>query len=99
MVSDRCAAAAVRSLAPSERARTLVHVRRLRTLSEAECYVRCYGGWDPTVTVTKVEPRRPRYELEVSGEDLRREFEARIDARTEELLIELDAAEAAAEAA
>jgi hypothetical protein len=99
MVSDRCAAAAVRSLAPSGRARTLVHVRRLRTLSEAECYVRCYGGWDPTVTVTKVEPRRPRYELEVSGEDLRREFEARIDARTEELLVELDAAEAAAEAA
>jgi hypothetical protein len=74
-------------------------VRRLRTLTEAECYVRCYGGWDPTVTVTKVEPRRPRYELAVSGEDLRREFEARIEARTEELIAELDAAEAAAEAA
>ena len=40
-------------------------MRRLRTLSEAECYVRCYGGWDPTVTVTRVEPRRPRYELAV----------------------------------
>jgi hypothetical protein len=56
-------------------------VRRLRPLSEAECYVRCYGGWDPTVTLVKLEPRRPRYELAVSGEDLRREFEARVDAR------------------
>jgi hypothetical protein len=74
-------------------------VRRLRTLSETECYIRLYGGWDPTVTLVKVEPRRPRYDLPVSGEDLRREFEARIEARTEELLAELDAAEAAAEAA
>jgi hypothetical protein len=80
-------------------ARTLRHVRRLRTLSETECYVRLYGGWDPTVTLVKVEPRRPRYELSVSGEDLRREFEARIAARAEELVAELDAAEAAAEAA
>jgi hypothetical protein len=74
-------------------------VRRLRTLSETECYIRLYGGWDPTVTLVRVEPRRPRYEQTVSGEDLRREFEARIEARTEELLAELDAAEAAAEAA
>ena len=51
------------------------------------------------MTVTKVEPRPPRYELRVSGEDLRREFEARIEARTEELMADLDAAEAAAEAA
>jgi hypothetical protein len=80
-------------------ARTLRHVRRLRTLSETECYTRLYGGWDPTVTVVKVEPRRPRYELNVSGEDLRREFEARIEARAEELVAELDAAEAAVEAA
>jgi hypothetical protein len=80
-------------------ARTLRHVRRLRTLSETECYTRLYGGWDPTVILVKVEPRRPRYELTVSGEDLRREFEARITARAEELVAELDAAEAAAEAA
>ena len=80
-------------------ARTLRHVRRLRTLSETECYVRLYGGWDPAVTLVKVEPRRPRYELSVTGEDLRREFEARIAARADELVAELDAAEAAAEAA
>jgi hypothetical protein len=74
-------------------------VRRLRTLSETECYVRLYGGWDPTVTLVKAVPRRPRYELTVSGEDLRREFEARIAARGEELVAGLGEAEAAAEAA
>ncbi len=61
--------------------------------------MRCYGGWDATVTLVQIEPRRPRYELTVSGEDLRREFEARIAARTEEVVTELDEAEAAAEAA
>ena len=43
--------------------------------------------------IVKVEPRRPRYELAVTGEDLRREFEARIDARPD------DAEAAPAEAA
>ena len=61
---------------------------RLRTLTETECYVRCYGGRDPTVTVIKAEPRRPRYELPVSGEDLRRDFEARIDARPDDAEVE-----------
>ena len=51
------------------------------------------------MTLVKVEPRRPRYELSVSGEDLRRDFEARIESRSEELVADLDAAEAAAEAA
>jgi hypothetical protein len=74
-------------------------VRRLRSLSETECYVRLYGGWDSTVTLVKIEPRRPRYESTMSGEDLRREFEARIESRPDELMAELDAAEAAAEAA
>ena len=101
MVSDRhrCSGGPAVPVAPSETARTLLPMRRLRTLSETECYVRLYGGWDPAVTLVKVEPRRPRYDLAVSGEDLRRDFELRIDARTEELLAELDAAEAAAEAA
>jgi hypothetical protein len=56
-------------------------VRRLRTLTEAECYARCYGGWDPTVTLVKLEPRRPRYETTVSGEDIRKLLEERLDAR------------------
>ncbi|HLX32843.1 MAG TPA: hypothetical protein VKR79_08770 [Gaiellaceae bacterium] len=59
-------------------------MRRLRPLSEAECYVRCYGGWEGTVTLVKLEPRRPHYDLAVSGEDLRRDFEARIDSRPED---------------
>ena len=84
---------------PSGTAPTLRVVRRLRSLSETECYVRLYGGWDSTVTLVNIEPRRPRYELSVSGEDLRRGFEARIEARSEDLVAELDAAEAAAEAA
>jgi hypothetical protein len=64
-------------------------VRRLRSLSEAECYARCYRGWDSTVTVVKLEPRRPRYPTSISGEAIRRIFEERIDARVED---ELDAA-------
>ena len=69
---------------PSETARTLRFVIRLRTLTETECYARCYGGWESTVRISKREPRRPRYELSVTGEDLRRDFEARIDARPED---------------
>lgn len=64
-------------------------MRRLRSLSEAECYARCYRGWEPTVTLVKLEPRRPRYATPVSGEMLRQIFEERIDARVDE---ELDAA-------
>ncbi len=71
-------------------------MRRLRPLSEAECYARCYRGWDATVSLVKLEPRRPHYELPVSGEDLRRSFEARIDARVEELPAGLDPGEAEA---
>jgi hypothetical protein len=52
-------------------------------LTEAECYARCYRGREPTVTVSRAEPRRPRYRTPVSGEDLRRDLEERIDARLE----------------
>jgi hypothetical protein len=54
---------------------------RLRPLSEEECYARCYGGWEPTVKVVRLEPRTPHYELEVTGEELRRQLEAKLDAR------------------
>ena len=59
-------------------------MRRLRTLSEDECYARCYRGWEPTVTVVKLEPRRPRYPTTVTGEELRLLLEERIDARLPE---------------
>jgi hypothetical protein len=65
-------------------------MRRLRNLSEAECYARCYG-WrvDEAVSVTKIEPRRPRYvmpkyEFAASGELLRSAFESKLDSREPE---------------
>lgn len=54
-------------------------------LSEAECYARCYRGWESTVTVVRREPRRPRFPARVSGEDLRKLLEQRIDARVNEV--------------
>lgn len=59
-------------------------MRRLRTLSEDECYARCYRGWEPTVTIVKLESRRPRYPTTVTGEELRHLLEQRIDARLPE---------------
>ena len=61
-------------------------MRRLRSLSEDECYYRCYRGWESTVTVVKMEPRRPRYATSISGEAIRRIFEERIDARVDDEL-------------
>ena len=56
---------------------------RLRPLSEAECYARCYSSGNLDVKVVKV-PRRPRYDLQVSGEQLREAFEQRLDKREPE---------------
>jgi hypothetical protein len=54
---------------------------RLRPLSEAECYTRIYGGWESTVRVMAAPPRRPRFAVDVSGEELRQLFEERLDRR------------------
>ena len=56
-------------------------MRRLRALSEAECYLRCYGAGDSQVRLVQLEPRRPRSRPRLSGEELRRLFEVRLDAR------------------
>jgi hypothetical protein len=59
---------------------------RLRTLSEAECYARCYG-WRWEDDSVKVLPSSfkvgedPRSELSERGEHLRRLLELRLDAR------------------
>ena len=53
----------------------------LPPLSEAEAYARCHGGRHDDVRIVKVEPRRPRYNLETSGEGLREAFEKRLDSR------------------
>jgi len=67
-------------------------MRRLRPLSEAECYARCYGGWEATVTIVRLEPRRQRNEVLLSGEAIRRRFEQLFDARDAEELPEPEAA-------
>jgi hypothetical protein len=56
---------------------------RMRTLTEAECYARCYGVRDEQVRILRLEPRRPRNALRPSGEELRRYFEERLDSRVE----------------
>jgi len=60
-------------------------VRRLRPLSEEECYLRCYGAFEATVRLVHFEPRRPRGLARITGEELRRLFEVRLDAREAEL--------------
>jgi hypothetical protein len=61
-------------------------LKRLRPLTEAECYHRCHGRRETEVRIVHLEPRRPRYELKVSGEDLRRSFERKLDGREPEPL-------------
>jgi hypothetical protein len=58
-----------------------VRTVRLRALNEAECYARCYGDREDAVQVIELQPRRTRYETTLSGEDIRRLFEARLDSR------------------
>jgi hypothetical protein len=57
---------------------------RLRPLSEAEAYARCYGEGDDNVRFVKLEPKRRRFFGGVSGEDLRRAFESRLNRREPE---------------
>ena len=54
---------------------------RLREIGEAEAYGRAYGGPSGDVKVVKVEPRRPRYQLSVTGESLRNAFLDRLNRR------------------
>jgi len=54
---------------------------QLPPLSEAEVYARCHGERRDDVRIVKIEPRRPHYEFEASGEVLREAFEKRLDSR------------------
>lgn len=57
-------------------------MRRLRPLSEAECYCRLYGGSDDAVRVFRIPPREEEAdETRLTGERLRRLFEHRLDLR------------------
>lgn len=54
---------------------------RLRTLTEAECYARIYGGHGgEAVSVVRV-PRRRASRGHVAGEALRERFEERLETR------------------
>jgi hypothetical protein len=60
-------------------------VRRLRELSEAECYARCYGSGEEGVRIVKIPSvARTDYARHLSGEELRRLFELRLDSRQPE---------------
>ena len=55
----------------------------MRQIGESEAYGRAYGDRTTQVKVVKLEPRRPRYQLKVSGETLRRAFAERLAKRQE----------------
>jgi hypothetical protein len=54
---------------------------RLHEIGEAEAYGRSYGEAKRDVRIVKVEPRRPRYQLKVTGEALRDAFLDRLNRR------------------
>jgi hypothetical protein len=59
-------------------------MRRLRALTEVDCYIRCYAPGESSVRVIRRLPRaRPSADA-ASGERLRRSFEARLAAREPE---------------
>lgn len=54
---------------------------RLRTLTEAECYARIYGGnGGEAVSVVRVPRRRSKHST-IEGELLRERFEERLESR------------------
>jgi hypothetical protein len=59
-------------------------LRRLRPLTEAECYVRLYGRDEDTVKIVAIVRRRPVRGPRLSGEALRQLFEKRLDSREPE---------------
>jgi hypothetical protein len=58
-------------------------MQRLRPLSEAECYARCYG-WRADDVKVVVVARHPRYPTQVSGELIRSLFEDKLHSREPE---------------
>jgi len=65
--------------------------QRLRSLSEAECYARCYAAKTDTVRVVRFA-QRPRPEPTLSGEHVRLHFEALLESREPHELAEPEAA-------
>jgi hypothetical protein len=67
-------------------------MRRLRPLSEAECYARCYGGWEANVHVLRLEPQHARNAVRLDGEAMRVRFEELFESRDPHELAEPEAA-------
>jgi hypothetical protein len=53
----------------------------LHPIGEAEAYHHAYGDRSADVKAVKLPPRRPRLVARLSGEDLRKKFLERLDAR------------------
>ncbi|MDP8910746.1 MAG: hypothetical protein M3M94_01615 [Actinomycetota bacterium] len=64
-------------------------LRRLRVLTEVECYLRCYGAGEGNVRLLHARRRR---EPPLLGEELRRSFETRLDQREVDVAREPEAA-------
>ena len=56
----------------------------LRPFDEASAYARCHGDRDNDVRIVKLPPRRKRYDVLTTGEELRELFERRLDERDPE---------------
>ena len=56
----------------------------LRPLDEASAYARCHGDRENDVRIVKLPPRRKRYDVLTTGEELRELFERRLDEREPE---------------
>jgi hypothetical protein len=52
-------------------------------MTEAECYARCYAA-PRRIAVVRKPSERPELVATVSGEQLRRQFEQRLDSRERE---------------
>lgn len=50
-------------------------------LDEAAAYARCHGMRGSDVRIVKLPPRRPRFAVLATGEELRLLFEQRLDER------------------
>ena len=50
-------------------------------LDEEAAYAQCHGERSNDVRIVKLPPRRPRFGVLTTGEELRRHFEQRLDAR------------------
>ena len=53
-------------------------------IDEPTAYARSYGERGPEVRQVKLPPRRPRFPVLTSGEELRRRFLERLEKRDEE---------------